>query len=360
MRSSEWEEFMRRHGGIWALEIVLALFFITSISCSKLGKGGDSGDDGNSPFMIGDLRVASFSDSTIQLKWTATGDDSSAGTANHYDIRYFRNWVNWATWDSATQVIGEPAPSPAGQTDSTTVTNLMRDSTYYFAIMAYDEAGNGSGMSNCAQGLCITDFIVTFSDPRLAARVRTLIHKPTGDILRSDLMTLSLLDDNGDSVTVLNGVEYCTHLDALFLSMNQISDLTQISGLTRLRSIQFGGNHISDISPISNLVNLIGVVFRQNSISNISALSNLVNLTYLDISQNNFADSTGGITALSGLLNLHMLYLVEDHISDIHPLVSNTGLAAGDTVYLDGNPPFSQAAIDDSIALVARGVAVYH
>jgi len=52
------------------------------------------------------------------------------------------------------------------------------------------------------------------------------------------------------------------------------------------------------------------------------------------------------------------LYLQNDLITNIYPLVQNGGLGTGDRVYLDGNP-----LSDDSIniyipELVARGVIV--
>ena len=352
---------MRRHNGVWAMGIVLALAISGLVSCSKLTGGGDSGDDGNSPFVIVDLRVAAVTDSTIQLKWTATGDDSSAGTANHYDIRYMQHLVNWANWDSATQVVGEPAPSPAGRTDSMTVTGLMKDSTYYFAIMAYDEAGNGSGMSPCTHGTCFMDTVITFPDRKLAAWIRGLFEIcDTCDILRSKLMELSFLGDNNDSIAVMDGIEFCTNLNTIYLNGNLISDLTPISGLSRLRDIQFVSNQISDFSPLSNLVNLEAVTFNQNSISDISALGSLILISKLDLSDNDISSASGGIEALRNLFNIHVLYLRNNQITDIHPLIMNTGMGARDTVDLRGNPPFSQAAIADSIALVADSVTVLH
>jgi Leucine-rich repeat (LRR) protein len=52
------------------------------------------------------------------------------------------------------------------------------------------------------------------------------------------------------------------------------------------------------------------------------------------------------------------LDLSYNNISDISPLVENSGLSAGDTVYLSGNP-LSPTSIDDYVPqLEARGVAV--
>lgn len=87
---------------------------------------------------------------SITLNWTAPGDDGDIGTAAVYDIRYSTNPINASNWESAVQVQNEPAPSSAGTVESFTVGNLSQNTTYYFAMMAADEAGNWSGLSNVA------------------------------------------------------------------------------------------------------------------------------------------------------------------------------------------------------------------
>jgi len=53
------------------------------------------------------------------------------------------------------------------------------------------------------------------------------------------------------------------------------------------------------------------------------------------------------------------LYLHNNLIADIYPLVGNGGLGTGDRVYLGGNP-LSEDSINTYIPeLVARGVVVY-
>jgi len=54
------------------------------------------------------------------------------------------------------------------------------------------------------------------------------------------------------------------------------------------------------------------------------------------------------------------LLLSDNNISDLSPLVANSGLAAGDTVNLVGNPLSQQAINSDIPALEGRGVTVLH
>jgi hypothetical protein len=64
------------------------------------------------------------------------------------------------------------------------------------------------------------------------------------------------------------------------------------------------------------------------------------------------------LAPVTGLVNLRAINLVYNLITDIQPLVDNTGLGAGDAVYLGGNA-LSRHALDVQIpALQARGIAV--
>ena len=51
---------------------------------------------------------------SVQLSWTASGDDSLTGTAAQYDLRYATSLITAANFASATQVTGEPTPGAPG------------------------------------------------------------------------------------------------------------------------------------------------------------------------------------------------------------------------------------------------------
>ncbi|MFA6272379.1 MAG: fibronectin type III domain-containing protein [Patescibacteria group bacterium] len=85
---------------------------------------------------------------SINLEWTAPGDDGFTGTAVEYDIRYSTQAINSSNWDSATQVIDPPAPSSAGTEESFIVMGLAPNTTYYFAIKTADNEGQWSALSN--------------------------------------------------------------------------------------------------------------------------------------------------------------------------------------------------------------------
>ena len=94
--------------------------------------------------------AATDATNSVTLTWTAPGDDGAAGQATSYDIRYSTGTLNDASWGFATAVAGEPAPKPAGQTESLLVTGLIPNTTYSFAVKTADDAGNVSAISNIA------------------------------------------------------------------------------------------------------------------------------------------------------------------------------------------------------------------
>jgi hypothetical protein len=115
--------------------------------------------DTTAPAAITDLVAVTGTDTgTIQLSWTAPGDDEDSGTASTYIIRYGTEPIDsQSAWDAATSVIsGVPAPTEAGTTQSATVTGLMPGDSYHFAIRTRDENFNISGISNDASALART------------------------------------------------------------------------------------------------------------------------------------------------------------------------------------------------------------
>jgi PKD repeat protein len=102
------------------------------------------------PAAISDLSApaASLSARTLQLAWTAVGDDGLVGTATSYDVRMSTAPINDSNFSSAQSLSGRPVPKVAGSAESMTVFGLQPDTTYYFAIKVTDDSGNVSPLSH--------------------------------------------------------------------------------------------------------------------------------------------------------------------------------------------------------------------
>ena len=191
----------------------------------------------------------------------------------------------------------------------------------------------------------------------------------------TNLKTLSLQHNNISDISPLSGLTNLTVLELgdpqeipSRLADNTIADISPLSNLTNLRKLELLNSSIVDISPLSGLTNLTELGLQNNSIVDISPLSDLTNLTtlYLEnilsippipglvLSNNSIVD----ISPLIGLINLTELRLQNNTISDLSPLVVNTGLGSGDEVNVRSNP-LSATSINTHIpALQGRGVTV--
>lgn len=368
-------------------------------ACSK-GTGGDDGDDGNTPYNIMDVRVKSVTDSSITLCWTATGDDADVGAAASYDLRIMLGdpILTDEDWDSAYQYPYEPMPGVAGSTDSVCVAGLLEDSTYYFALVACDEAANCSARSNCVSACCFNDHIVDFPDSNLEAVVRLAIGKPTGDIYRMELMPLHGLDGGHKEIADLTGLEYCTSLQFLVLPENDFSDITPLTSLVQMFDMDLSGNHITDVGPLARMSKLENLKLRDNELTTIDSLGKLTSLKYLLLDGNDISDllplvtltslqdlrieraEVSNLAPLSGLTHLQTLLLGQNQISnvmhlstlnqiktlflnvnqiaEISALLDNDGLDSGDVIQIMANPLSDHAKTVDIPALEARGVEV--
>lgn len=105
-------------------------------------------DDQTPPAAVTDLDAERVTWKSVELTWTAPGDDGNTGTAHSYDIRYHYDPITEGNWQFATPVSGVPFPQVAGTTQSVLVTDLTPGVTHYFAMKTTDEVENESDLSN--------------------------------------------------------------------------------------------------------------------------------------------------------------------------------------------------------------------
>lgn len=113
--------------------------------------GEDPADaaDKNAPSRVDDLAGTATSSTSVTLTWKAPSDDSGKATA--YDLRVSPTaMATEAQLLAGTSVTGAPIPGAAGSAQTATITKLLPDTTYHFALRARDAAGNWSAVSNDA------------------------------------------------------------------------------------------------------------------------------------------------------------------------------------------------------------------
>ena len=216
------------------------------------------------------------------------------------------------------------------------VTDLLFG-TDWVALRVMDRNGNFGGYYfpiDIAPLIPPSDSIF-IPDANLALEIREKFGLESGDpITRLHLQSLRSTWITFRQITNLTGLQHAINIELLSLGNNQISDITLLAGLTKLRRLSlYGNNQISDITP----------------------LAGLTKLTSLDLGVNNITD----LTPLAGLTELGWLYLKRNNVTDISPLVANAGLGSGDEVHLDGNPLSYPSIYTHIPVLQERGVEVF-
>jgi len=107
------------------------------------------GTDTTPPAAVSDLAPQYPTDSSVELRWTAPGDDGNTGNASWYDIRYASSAIDTeAKFTVATMCVGEPTPAAPGTIQTFNITGLMNDAYHFFAMKTADEMANLAPLSN--------------------------------------------------------------------------------------------------------------------------------------------------------------------------------------------------------------------
>ena len=220
----------------------------------------------------------------------------------------------------------------------------------YLAIAANSLAsvdpGTFRGLSNLTF-LIVADTSITTLQPNTFAGLENLEDLKLSNNL--NLGTLPLGVFNGlpklDNIFI-HDTALKTLPGGLFKSLSNLKELRLVRGaLATLEPDVFVG--LDDVELLSLAGNALTAMEA-------GSLSRLSNLEVLSVNDNAIAD----ISDLSSLTSLNKLYLANNLISDVTPLVANAGLGDGDYVRLDGNPWSADALAVDIPALRGRGVKV--
>jgi Leucine-rich repeat (LRR) protein len=91
-------------------------------------------------------------------------------------------------------------------------------------------------------------------DTNLAAAIRAQLSLASGaDITSADLLRLTELEAAGQGISSLTGLEEATQLRRLILTDNPITDLSPLSSLNRLSTLEAGYTSVRDASALSRL-----------------------------------------------------------------------------------------------------------
>lgn len=160
------------------------------------------------------------------------------------------------------------------------------------------------------------NMVIEFNDATLESLVRTAMNKPEGDILVSDALAMTELaleidgsDWSTERIHDLSALQYFINLTELsiFWSVqngeyydNDV-DISALSGMTKMKSLQIRSISISDISALGNMKDLERLLLTDTSrLNDLSPLANCTKLLTVDMPGNAITD----ISVLAGLTEL--------------------------------------------------------
>lgn len=237
------------------------------------------------------------------------------------------NGISWFEWeqDPSNPDSMHYMPSGSGENDLIFPMVFSKEGIYkfYLTITEEEERSNKSKVVITVYPRLKSQF----EDINLEAQVRYRLKEPLNPITDSDLLTLDSLFNYAlvtNSIKSLEGIQYCTNLKYLSMSLEDIENITPLANLTNLEWLDLDQNwKISDINPLKNLTKLKHLNLDGNLISDIIPLVNLSNLNYLNIMYN---EDIIDISPIENILLLEELWISNSPIKNIEPIKKLTKL----------------------------------
>lgn len=199
-------------------------------------------------------------------------------------------------------------------------------------IVALTVAENGLVSDAAYAGYTVGSVVepVTLADAGLDAYVRELLGKTAGSNIMSDELWAIETLDLPDTVASLEDLSYFTGLRSLSLHHGASLDLSVLSQLPTLQTLDLSGCTLSTagMNTIVTLSELTSLNLSGCAVADINSLISLQKLEKLDLSNNTISD----LTALSALLSLKELRLTNNPITSLSNLKNCTEL---ETLYAD-------------------------
>ncbi|MBK6685765.1 MAG: discoidin domain-containing protein [Deltaproteobacteria bacterium] len=215
--------------------------------------------DTRAPASITDLSGnTASSNGTVNLAFTAPGDDGTTGTAARYDLRYHPSPITSANWSVATPIVTTPVPRSAGGRESFQVGGLPGETNLHFAVRAIDEAGNEGSLAPS---------VMIGTRPIPPSRVTNLSAAPGG---RSVTLTWTAPGDDGTvgratryelryGTNLLTSINFDQATEVTVVPVPANAGTTEslvVNGLAEATTYYFGLVTIDDVGAVGQLSNI--------------------------------------------------------------------------------------------------------
>ncbi|WP_164821428.1 fibronectin type III domain-containing protein [Paenibacillus koleovorans] len=222
----------------------------------------DPGDN-TAPAAVSDLTNESMTYDSIDLSWTAPGDNGTSGQAKQYLLRYASFPITADTWNSATPVSGLSLPKTSGQPELATVGGLTTNATYYFALKTVDLANNISALSN------VVTATITNTDTVAPAAIDDLAVQRIGP--KSVRLGWTAPGDDGETG---RATSYEVRYSTSPITEGNWSSATE--AIDELLQLTAGSSMVYQANELSPNTTYYFAVRTTDDVGNVSAISNVV------------------------------------------------------------------------------------
>ena len=118
---------------------------------------------------------------------------------------------------------------------------------------------------------------INIPDAYLEMALLNALKLKSGPVTREQLSSLKVLRAWEREIKSIEGIQYCTGLQELFLGYNYIEDISPLKELDQIKELYLNGNFIKDLTPISGYRHLEILNVSHNQIKSLEPIDHLIN-----------------------------------------------------------------------------------
>jgi len=138
----------------------------------------------------------------------------------------------------------------------------------------------------------------------------------------SKLASLQSIDCSNTPVTDLSPLSELSSLQSINCAGTQVTDLSPLSGIASLQSINCAGTEVTDLSPLSGIASLQSIDCSHTQVTDLSSLSGIASLQSINCAGTEVTD----LSPLSGIASLLSIDCSQTQVTDLSPLSSIASL----------------------------------
>lgn len=298
-------------GSTWSAAVPLPLADgVYDVTAQATDWAGNVGSDTTSDELVVDTEIP-----TVTVNQAAGQLDPSQTSPVYFTVVFSEAVFGFGAEDVTLTGTAPGAPGAMvtpvgsdGRTYTVAVGGMTGSGTVVAGVpagAAHDAAGNGNAASTSTDNVVTCNFPPLFEDEELEQAVRQALGLPAGEYVdRDDVLTLTALSLDSNTIESLQGLQYLENLRTLSLQpadwtapageLSVADPLAPLAGLTQLETLTLARVGLSggELASLTGAVGLRSLDVRYNTISTVPDLSGFSELRSLSLYGNPLADTS--------------------------------------------------------------------